>query len=77
STFGGNYLVTSTGLEDLNIIEELKDSGRLDETIIHFTKKLDDLYEKNKDIFITHVDLGLMRGLRVKIGITLALLIKT
>ncbi|MCG3675502.1 aspartate aminotransferase family protein [Aliarcobacter butzleri] len=77
STFGGNYLVTSTGLEVLNILEELKDSGRLDETIIHFTKKLDELYEKNKDIFITHVGLGLMRGLRVKDGDTLALLIKT
>lgn len=77
STFGGNYLVTSTGLEVLDILEELKDSGKLDETIIYFTKKLDELYENNRDIFITHVGLGLMRGLRVKDGDTLALLIKT
>ncbi|MBL3520405.1 aspartate aminotransferase family protein [Arcobacter lanthieri] len=76
STFGGNYLVTATGLEVLDILEELKDSGKLDETIIYFTKKLDDLFEQNKDIFVTHVGLGLMRGLRVKDGNTLANLIK-
>ncbi|RBQ27334.1 MULTISPECIES: aspartate aminotransferase family protein [Arcobacteraceae] len=76
STFGGNYLVTATGLEVLDILEELKDSGKLDETIIYFTKKLDELFEQNKDIFVTHVGLGLMRGLRVKDGDTLANLIK-
>src|SRR5574344_1272785 len=77
STFGGNFLVTSAALEVLDILEKHKDSGTLDETIIHFTKKLDELYENNKDIFVTHVGLGLMRGLRVKDGDTLALLIKT
>ncbi|QKF58445.1 aspartate aminotransferase family protein [Aliarcobacter lanthieri] len=76
STFGGNYLVTATGLEVLDILEELKDSGKLDETIIYFTKKLDELFEQNKDIFVTHVGLGLMRGLRVKDSDTLANLIK-
>ncbi|RBQ32611.1 aspartate aminotransferase family protein [Arcobacter sp. FW59] len=77
STFGGNYLVTATGLEVLDILEELKDSGKLDETIIYFIKKLDELYEQNKDIFLAHVGLGLMRGLRVKDADTLANLIKT
>ncbi|WP_418184948.1 aspartate aminotransferase family protein [Aliarcobacter vitoriensis] len=77
STFGGNYLVTATGLEVLDILEKLKDSGKLDETIIYFIKKLDELYERNKDIFLAHVGLGLMRGLRVKDADTLANLIKT
>lgn len=76
STFGGNYLVTSAALEVLDILENYKDSGKLDETIIYFTKKLDDLYEKNRDIFLAHVGLGLMRGLRVKDADTLANLIK-
>ncbi len=76
STFGGNYLVTATGLEVLDILEELKDSGKLDETIIYFSKKLDEIFEANKDIFLSHVGLGLMRGLRVKDADTLANLIK-
>ncbi|PRM98964.1 aspartate aminotransferase family protein [Aliarcobacter cryaerophilus] len=77
STFGGNYLVTAAALEVLDILENLKDSGTLDETIIYFTKKLNDTFEANRDIFITHVGLGLMRGLRVKDADTLASLIKT
>lgn len=76
STFGGNYLVTAAGLEVLDILENYKDSGKLDETIIYFTKKLDELYEKNRDIFLAHVGLGLMRGLKVKDADTLANLIK-
>lgn len=77
STFGGNYLVTTAALEVLDILEDLKDSGTLDETIIYYTKKLDELYENNKEIFISNIGLGLMRGLRVKDGDTLSLLIKT
>ena len=77
STFGGNYLVTSVALEVLNILEEIKDSGALDETIIYFNKKLNEIYENNKDIFTANVGLGLMRGLRAKDADTLALVIKT
>ncbi|MDX4027167.1 aspartate aminotransferase family protein [Aliarcobacter skirrowii] len=77
STFGGNYLVTTAALEVLDILEDLKNSGTLDETIIYYTKKLDELYENNKEIFISNIGLGLMRGLRVKDGDTLSLLIKT
>jgi acetylornithine/N-succinyldiaminopimelate aminotransferase len=77
STFGGNYLVTVAALEVLDILEEIKDSGALDETIIHFNSKLNDVYEKNKEIFTDNVGLGLMRGLRVKDADTLALIIKT
>lgn len=76
STFGGNYLVTATGLEVLDILEDLKDSGKLDETVIYFSKKLDEIYEANKDIFLSHVGLGLMRGLRVKDADTLGKLIQ-
>lgn len=77
STFGGNYLVTTAALEVLDILEEIKDSGTLDETIIYFNKKLNDVYEKNREIFTDNVGLGLMRGLRVKDADTLALVIKT
>ncbi len=76
STFGGNYLVTATGLEVLDILEELKNSGTLDETVIYFSKKLDEIFEANKDIFLSHVGLGLMRGLRVKDADTLGKLIQ-
>lgn len=77
STFGGNYLVTTAALEVLDILEEIKDSGELDETIIYFNKKLSEVYENNKEIFSANVGLGLMRGLRVKDADTLALVIKT
>ena len=66
STFGGNYLVTTAALEVLDILEEIKDSGTLDETIIHFNSKLNEIYEKKSRNFTHNVGLGLMRGLRVK-----------
>ena len=77
STFGGNYMVTTAALEVLDILEEIKDNGSLDEAIIYFNKKLNEVYEKNKEIFTDNVGLGLMRGLRVKDADTLALIIKT
>ena len=66
STFGGNYLSTSASLEVCNILDELKNSGKLDETIIYFETKLKEFYENHTDIFDDMVGLGLMRGLRVK-----------
>jgi len=66
STFGGNYLSTSASLEVCNILDELKNSGKLDETIIYFETKLKEFYENHTDIFEDMVGLGLMRGLRVK-----------
>ncbi len=65
STFGGNYLSCTAALEVLAILEEDKNSGSLDETIIYFNTKLKELYEKNTDIFTKEVGLGLIRGLRV------------
>lgn len=77
STFGGNYLVTAAALEVLDILEEIKDNGTLDETIIYFNRKLNEIFENNKEIFTANVGLGLMRGLRVKDAESLAKVIKT
>lgn len=77
STFGGNYLSTACALEACEILDELKNSGTLDETMIFFEEKLKELYENNKDLFTDIVGLGLMRGLRVKDADTLAKIIKT
>ncbi len=76
STFGGNYLSTAASLEVCNILDELKNSGELDETIIYFEQKLKELYNNNKDKFTEIVGLGLMRGLRVKDAETLTNIIK-
>ncbi len=76
STFGGNYLSTAAALEVCNILDDLKNSGKLDETIIYFEEKLKTFYENHKDIFISSVGLGLMRGLRVKDSDTLNSIIK-
>ena len=75
STFGGNYLSTRAALEVLDILEETKNSGKLDGTIIYFQNKLDEVYKKHANLFIRSVGLGLMRGLRVRDGETLAQII--
>lgn len=75
STFGGNYLSCSAALEVVDILDKYKDSGKLDETIIYFEKKLAAVYENHKDIFMQSVGLGLMRGLRVKDENTLSQII--
>lgn len=75
STFGGNYLSTAAALETCNILDELKNSGILDETLIYFEKKIKEFYENNKGIFTDVVGLGLMRGLRVKDSDTLSKII--
>ncbi|QDF30054.1 aspartate aminotransferase family protein [Halarcobacter anaerophilus] len=66
STFGGNYLCTTSANKVLELLEEYKDAGKLDETIISFGAKLNEIFEKYPNIFIAQVGLGLMRGLRVK-----------
>ncbi|MEA3512989.1 MAG: aminotransferase class III-fold pyridoxal phosphate-dependent enzyme [Campylobacterota bacterium] len=76
STFGGNYLSTAASLEVCNILEEIKDNGTLDETIIYFETKFKQFYENHQDIFTDLVGLGLMRGLRVKDRDTLSSIIK-
>jgi acetylornithine aminotransferase len=76
STFGGNYLSTASALEACLILDEIKNDGTLDETIIYFESKLKKLYENNKSIFTDIVGLGLMRGLRVKDATTLGSILK-
>lgn len=65
STFGGNYLSTTAANEVLDILEELKSSGELDETLIYFEEKLSRFAAQHPAIFMEHVGFGLMRGLRV------------
>jgi acetylornithine aminotransferase len=76
STFGGNYLSTASALETCTILDELKNSGSLDETMIYFEEKLKSFYENHKELFTEMVGLGLMRGLRVKDKDTLMDIIK-
>ena len=65
STFGGNYLSTAAANEVLDILEELKVSGKLDETLLYFETLLEAFAQKHPAIFQGHVGFGLMRGLRV------------
>ncbi len=75
STFGGNYLVTSTALKVLDILKKHKKEKKLKNTIKYFNSKLDEIYKKNQNIFIKNTGLGLMKGLRVKDNETLSLII--
>lgn len=75
STFGGNYLSTVSALEACTILDEIKNDGSLDETIIYFEQKFKSFYEANKKLFTDMVGLGLMRGLRVKDAETLSTII--
>ena len=75
STFGGNYLSTISALEVCNILDDLKNDGILDESILYFENKLKGFYESNLDIFDEIVGLGFMRGLRVKTAETLGSII--
>jgi len=65
STFGGNYLSTRASLEVCNILQDYKQSGKLDEHIDYFQDKLDSFYNKNKKLFYRKVGIGFMQGLRV------------
>nr|WP_314071205.1 aspartate aminotransferase family protein [uncultured Campylobacter sp.] len=63
STFGGNFLATSTALAVLSQLEFLKASGKLDKTIKRFIKKLDGLAADYPSLIEKRVGLGLMQGL--------------
>jgi acetylornithine aminotransferase len=65
STFGGNYLSTAAANEVLDILDEMKQSGELDEMLLYFEKSLNAFASAHPAIFLSHVGLGLMRGLRV------------
>ena len=64
STFGGNFLSTTAGLVVLEELKNYKNSGKLDEIIEYFDKKLNNFAKKigEKEV----VGIGLMRGIRMK-----------
>ena len=63
STFGGNFLATSTALAVLSQLQFLKASGKLDKTIKRFIKKLDAIAADNPSLIEKRMGLGLMQGL--------------
>ncbi len=75
STFGGNYLSTAAANEVLDILEELKQSGELDHALIYFEEALERFAAAHPGIFLGHVGLGMMRGLRVADAQTLSAII--
>ncbi len=77
STFGGNYLSATAVCEVVDILQEYKQSGALDETIEYFDKKLQEYFKQNKELYTECVGFGLMRGLRVKDGDTLTNIINS
>lgn len=68
STFGGNYLSTRAGLEVLNILENYKNSGKMNKMFIYFNEQLKAFFQKHSKYFEKIVGLGLMRGVRCKEG---------
>ncbi len=77
STFGGNYLVTTAALEVLDILEDYKNSGFLDEHLIYFDMKLKELMGKFPDIMSNTTGLGLMRGIKIKDDETLGKIVSS
>lgn len=75
STFGGNYLSTAAANEVLDILEEHKESGGLDEILVYFEEALGKFAAKHPAVFLSHVGLGMMRGLRVGNAETLSKII--
>jgi len=71
STFGGNYLSTAAANKVLNILDDYKNSGQLDEIIIYFDNKLNELMKSFPNIITEKVGVGLMKGLRIKDADTL------
>lgn len=65
STFGGNYLSSTAANTVMDILDTHKNSGALDESIIYFTKALNEVIKTHPALFKEHVGIGLMRGLRV------------
>ncbi len=77
STFGGNYLVCSVALEVLDILEEYKNSGGLDEAMIAFHNSLKNISKQYPQIVEKEVGFGFMRGLRIKDSDTLAKILES
>ncbi|RXJ91858.1 aspartate aminotransferase family protein [Arcobacter sp. CECT 8983] len=76
STFGGNYLSTAAACKVVDILDDYKNSGQLDEIIIYFDNKLNELSKKHSALLNEKVGVGLMKGIRIKDADTLANIIK-
>jgi len=75
STFGGNCLSATAACEVLDILEEMDTKGELQANIAYFEAELEKFYEAHRDVFTSKVGIGMMCGLRVKDGDTLAKII--
>lgn len=71
STFGGNFLSTTAACEVMDILNEMNDSGELQEGIKYFESELEKFYEVHKGVFTSKVGIGMMCGLRVRDADTL------
>lgn len=76
STFGGNYLSSTAAKTVLEILHKYKESGALDEAFLYFENALETLHVRYPELFLESVGFGMMRGLRVKDGDTLAKIIE-
>lgn len=77
STFGGNYLSCEAGLCVLEILSAYKESGKLDEAMLYFSKKLEEVASRHTDLFESSVGIGFMRGLRTKDSDTVQKVVKS
>ncbi|MEE8589506.1 MAG: aspartate aminotransferase family protein [Sulfurimonadaceae bacterium] len=75
STFGGNFLSSTAAMTVVDFLNNYKESGALDEMIIAFSQKLEEMQKAHSDLFSEAVGFGLMRGLRMIDGDTLTRLI--
>jgi acetylornithine aminotransferase len=66
STFGGNFLSTRAGNEVLDILDEYKQSGALDEALSYFNDKFKAFVARFDKYFEKEVGLGFIRGIRCK-----------
>ena len=64
STFGGNYLATRAGIEVINILDEYKKNGKLQEIINYFDDKLVEIAKEYPDKFDNVSGYGLMKALK-------------
>lgn len=71
STFGGNYLSATAACSVIDILDEYKASGKLDESIKYFAQKLEKFFSSNRNLFTQKVGIGMMCGLRCKNADTL------
>ncbi|DAB27840.1 MAG: acetylornithine aminotransferase [Sulfurimonas sp. RIFOXYD12_FULL_33_39] len=71
STFGGNFLSTTAACEVVDILNEMNESGELQNGIDYFDSELEKFYTAHKDIFTSKVGIGMMCGLRAKDADTL------